>query len=60
VTLLVVEVFQQVDVEVPQAVDHTLPCIATTIGVGQRAGRILDDLEQVGDPGVVGLQAVND
>ena len=45
--------------EVAQAVDDTPPCV-TAIGVGQRAGRSLDGVEQVGDPGMVGLQAVHD
>ena len=57
--LLVVEVFKQVDVEVAQPVNHALPRIAV-VGLGERAGRRLDGIEEVRDTGMVGFQAVHD
>jgi hypothetical protein len=45
VVLLVLEVLQQVEVEVLEAIDHTLPYVA--VGGGQLASRGLDDVEQV-------------
>ena len=45
--------------ELAQAVDDPPPGVAA-IGLGQRAGRVLNGVEQVGDSGMVGLQAVHD
>jgi hypothetical protein len=44
VVLLVLEVLQQVEVELLEAIDHTPPCVA--LGGGQLASRGLDDVKQ--------------